>query len=289
MYCQGGHEIIVFVVVIPNPSQHHFSTVVVKNNCHQLPIGTVCFDSSPGRIRVRLPAVTELPWLKSSLYLKRLRHEVEEKTKANNEASIREKIIHNTIQNNLDVASDLYSRNKGLLQVASKKEISWYVRTRLDNDLIFYYFPDLPAPMDNVSRATVPLLTREEATFQLPEARDCLSEEERRQDTNIRSMIVHYILHNMVDSASIFYIQNKSILQDGSKREISRIVTTWILDKGLISRYFPDLPTDNLMSLPLEDFNEGLKDSQQPNADSPPSAAHVSTAPAPNRCPHRGF
>jgi hypothetical protein len=170
---------------------------VVENNCHQLPIGTVCFDSSPGGIHVCLPAVTELPWLKSSLYLKRLRHEVEEKTKANNEASIREKIIHNTIQNNLDVASDLYSRNKGLLQVASKKEISWYVRTRLDNDLIFYYFPDLPAPMDNVSRATVPLLTLEEATFQLSQARVRLSEEERRQDTIIGSMIVRYILHNM--------------------------------------------------------------------------------------------
>ena len=47
-------------------------------------------------------------------------------------------------------------------------------------------------------------------------------------------------------------------------------------------------PLQCLMSLPLEDFNEGLE-SQQPNADSPPSAAHVSTAPAPNRCPHRGF
>jgi hypothetical protein len=61
------------------------------------------------------------------------------------------------IANKIDWASELYLRKVDFLGNTSLKEISWYVYANVDADMIDYYFPNIPPPMNIDELAMTPV------------------------------------------------------------------------------------------------------------------------------------
>jgi Poly(ADP-ribose) polymerase catalytic domain len=178
-YCKGGMEMLVFLVVLPStlplpepkksdespPVQYHPAArprvtrrprmvppyfVVVENNDHQIPIGTVQFESVDGNV------ITESQ--RKANKLKALNKKFQEATQAVKETQLKAEIIQDLIAYKVDVASEKYQKHRSSLSETSKREIAWYVHHRVDEDVIFCYFEDLPEPMDQEEfhRANIP-------------------------------------------------------------------------------------------------------------------------------------
>ena len=149
-YCHGGLQMLVCAVILPVhrvgcPKDY----VVVKNNDHHFPLGTISFS------RVDLAVV------KSSLQQKdqfrELSKRVYESARAADEAALKAKIIQNIIAYSIDIGSELYTKKKDLLSDLSKREIAMYVHRVLDKDVLDVYFPGIPAPMKGSEHDKAPI------------------------------------------------------------------------------------------------------------------------------------
>ena len=148
-YCHGGLELLVFLVVIPNKTAHNICPpdyVVVENNDHQLPLGSVSFKSIDRNANKRSCAMY--------MKLQQLRRTVYEKTQEANEAMLKATIIQLLIRGKDHIASEKYQKHIVDLKATSKREISMYVYRLVDNEVISFYFPDLPEPMRAEERDT---------------------------------------------------------------------------------------------------------------------------------------
>ena len=98
--------------------------VVVANNSHQLPLGTIKFQTAYSR------------W-----YVAKRK---QEQLSMEEDIRVKSQVIQYLINGQLDVASELYQNKERFLTKSSKIEIVWYVlRTCDDKDLVEYLFPNL--------------------------------------------------------------------------------------------------------------------------------------------------
>lgn len=170
-YGKGALEILVFVVVLPtNPKSDYY--VVVENNNHQLPLGTVKYRS----VRKDVIALSQ----NMACQLQALHNEVHYRSQLAKEASVKEKITQHVVQNKADIAAEVYSRNFTLLTVTSKREISWYVHQKIDEGIILFLFPDLPPPMSHQEFVTSQIPSVDKYVAMETSAREELDKKEAR-------------------------------------------------------------------------------------------------------------
>lgn len=204
-YCRGGLEMLVFVVVLPSSvtqtdvtgntayhlTRHHSipsDYVVVPNNDHQLPIGTIRYTAVGN-------CVLHASNTRRSKFLQ-LSKEVYEKSKAAEEGLIKAKIIQRIIAGKLDLASEHYEKNCAVLKPTSKREISWYVHQKLDEDAIPVLFPKLPKPMKIDEMEEAKIQSVDEALRQESEAK-------QRLETERKAAALAGQSHRLVDPAVI--------------------------------------------------------------------------------------
>lgn len=183
-FCQGNLEMLVFVVALPSttylastaiaadtetrscsdrrrrPVPPRF--VVVEDNTHQIPIGTLKFQ-------VLDPRVLEESELHRSR-LQTLSLEVNEKHLASTksidmveETKAKANIIQSLIVNHTDIASERYERFNGMLGEISKREVAWYVHKHVDPDLHNVLFSGLSEPLTALEVSKTTVLGLEEA------------------------------------------------------------------------------------------------------------------------------
>ena len=148
-YCKGGLEMLVFVVVLPPtlPKKEAGKVrtkcppdyVVVENNQHHLALGVLKFHS----VNHSVMALSQ----SRRQSFRALSQEVFVKGRIKQEAETKAKIIQHLIAAKVDVAAELYQKKASSLCHLSKREISWYVHQKLDDDVHSWYFPELPPPM----------------------------------------------------------------------------------------------------------------------------------------------
>ena len=170
-YCKGGMEMLVFVVVLPKPDKHPndddspssrrkynagggstpLDFVVVNNNKHHLAIGTFKFTSVKREVLGQSQ-------MKRAQFL-HLSRDVYEKSQIGREARLKAVIIQHLISGKIDVASEKYQKEgMVVLKESSKKEISWYVHSNVDEGLRDYMFPDLPEPYNSFQELEAAML-----------------------------------------------------------------------------------------------------------------------------------
>ena len=167
-YCNGGLEMLVFLVVIPpaRPQRAPHDYVVVNDNDHQLPLGSFTFKSVDQTV------------LRGSIQkrqqLAHLSRMAEEKTRQANVAMFKATIIQHLIRNKVDVASEKYQKHKDQLCHISKREISMYVHRVVDADVISFYFPELPEPMMAEERDVAAIKSVDETVRDAANAKELL-------------------------------------------------------------------------------------------------------------------
>jgi hypothetical protein len=166
-YCRLGNKMLVFVVVVPStvpptaptpdskgPRKHVKpppDIVVVPTIEHQLPLGVLCFASVSHAALQRSRG--------AKLRLQRLSEELRRKTQQAEISKVKARIIQLLITSGMDVASEVYIKNKDTLDVLTKKEISMWAHRSSDADFVSYYFPDLPEPMTGVEHTAAAIKT----------------------------------------------------------------------------------------------------------------------------------
>lgn len=193
-YCKGGLEMLVFVVILPSTipdiagddtkesasdpkakSQTRRALwyhaippdyVVVENNNHQIPIGTMKFES----VDRNVVNISQSRRQK----LMALSREVFAKSQVTKETQIKAKIIQDLIAGKVDTASRHYEKQRDVLKEVSKREISWYVRQNVEEEVICFYFEGLPEPLSPEEIANTKLLSLDDATKQEQEAKERL-------------------------------------------------------------------------------------------------------------------
>lgn len=159
-YCRDGllgqgFEMLVFLVVVPEKYPCPADMVVVNNNNHQLPLGSITFTNvETGVFQASTQRQRQLSFL-TKLAIKR-----EQEAK---EVAIKAEIIQRLIGSEIDIASEKYQKQILELQDTSKREISMYVHRMLDDEIIPVYFPELPKPMMAAERDTAPIPSVDEA------------------------------------------------------------------------------------------------------------------------------
>ncbi|CAB9525165.1 expressed unknown protein [Seminavis robusta] len=144
--------------------------VVVDNNAHQLPIGVVQFEHLEGNrhrsyygLSSRAHAMATLPQqLGGSVTVTNQFAAgltvAQQAAAAARESEVKAQIMQDLIANKVDVASEKYTKHKAALSETARKEIAWYVRQRVDEDVIPFYFADLLAPIRVAGQQVVPAL-----------------------------------------------------------------------------------------------------------------------------------
>lgn len=287
-YCRGGTEMFVFLVVVPkrdSGTRAPANFVVVNNNSHQIPLGTMFFDSVDQGVVVAAQKLKEK--------LNQLAQDAEAKLLEVAETKIKAAIMQELMKNELEKASHLYLENKAILTDLSKREIAWYAHPFLKNDSRFAtFFPDLPNPLKatelkdanvtslemseqmesrakrNLDRTCV-LFTKKTELQQKKAAEskgsntteslceDSDTEEEQAvaikrtpKPPAILASILHNMTNNRVDVASELYNEKAHILDGFAKREIAQCVRRNIDDPELVPVLFPDLPNPDLPDAP---------------------------------------
>jgi Poly(ADP-ribose) polymerase catalytic domain len=176
-YCKSGLEMLVFVVVLPSTltprnsspasvSQSEKSVphefLVIDNNSHQLPIGTMKFRSVN-------PDVLNASQENRRKFLE-LSKQVFDRCRIAEEGRIKALIMKYLIFGTVDLASELYVKQGSFLKESSKKEISWYVFKTCENDLIDYFFPNLPDPMSPLELSEAHVKSVDDAIQDVTEA-----------------------------------------------------------------------------------------------------------------------
>lgn len=135
-------KMIAFLVVLPMDDTAGKKTkrkypgcppeyIVVPTTANQLPLGVVSFTPTLGTVSSG-----------KARELQKLSKKAREVHVATAEASLRAKVIQHMILDKLDVASELYGRNQGVLSNASKREIAAFaLRKTNDAELVEIYFP----------------------------------------------------------------------------------------------------------------------------------------------------
>jgi hypothetical protein len=170
-YCRGGLEMLVFVVVVPNNRHKNCPPdyVVVENNDHELPLGSVSFKAVDHNVDRQSWAMR--------LKLQQLSKTAIEKTQEANEAMLKATIIQLLIREKIDIASEKYQKHITALNFISKREISMYVHRLLDIEVISFYFPELPEPMMAEERDIATIKSVDEAEREASEAKEELAKE----------------------------------------------------------------------------------------------------------------
>lgn len=140
-YTRGGSDLIVFCVVTPIPDPElkiPINYVVVSENTHQLPLGTLRFTS------VDRAAIERSNRMQA--HLLSLHRAAEEKQRAANEAQRKALVIQLLIQQKADLAEEKYHKYIKSFSYSTKREISMYVYKILDAAVVDCLFPGLPEP-----------------------------------------------------------------------------------------------------------------------------------------------
>jgi len=177
-YCRGGLQMLVFIVVIPRERQERCPAdyVVVSNNDHQLPLGSVSFAAVDREI-----ARASSERQQKLAYLSRFS---DMKTQEANDAMFKATIIQLVIGKKVDIASEKYQKHMAVLSATSKREISMYVHRLLDDEVISYYFPDLPEPMMAAERDTAAIRSVDESERDAAQAKEAL--EKAKMDSSLQ-------------------------------------------------------------------------------------------------------
>jgi Poly(ADP-ribose) polymerase catalytic domain len=268
-YCRRGNAMMVFVVVIPQDSvssmamKHPF--VVVNNNSHQLPIGTLIFS------RVDKIVMDHSKRLRDSLF--KLSQEVDIRIKAAEEAEIKAEIIQSLIAMKIDAASQTYNEHRSNLSELSKRELAWYVKISLVDDVrSAAFFPGLPEPMNNIEMSQVTVENADHAAAHVTRVQHELTVLEKTEGAKKSRLLLHdekqkFFLHaqkqkkwkqqlnatsvyadimeclsaQRLDVASELYMRHGSVLDACATREIARKIRCCV-DEDLVPVLFPDLP-----------------------------------------------
>ena len=137
----SGGKMLVFLVVKPfqRAPKSPIDYIIVPTIEHQLPLGVLSYAKVDAEVLARASAMRAK--------LQRLHEELHDKERQTDIARSKAKVIQKIISDELDVASEIYMKNVHILDLAAKKEISTYARTKFDEDFVCFYFPDLPARM----------------------------------------------------------------------------------------------------------------------------------------------
>ena len=262
----------VFLVILPEratlQSNCPLNYVVVNNNGHQIPLGTILFSSVDKKVasfsaKLKQKVIT----LAQDLEAKQLKVE---------ETQVKAEIMQHLMCHRLRKSSQLYLENKSILSELSNREIAWYVNPFAKADPVRYaaFFPDLPPPLHSNELRDVDVTSVEmsvssesrvkrilERTHTLAEkskknsarksskevpkeSRDEEEERPEQKSISIVSAILEHITHDRMDVASEMYTKKLHQLDGFAKREISQCVwrNTDDDDKDMIGFYFPDLP-----------------------------------------------
>ena len=113
--------------------------IVVPNPKHQLPLGVLSYRRVKKEVLAHAVAMRmKLQQLHMELQLKEHRASI---------ARLKAKIIQKIINDDLDVASEIYQKSSQCLDLAAKKEISMFAYTKYDENFVCFYFPNLPERM----------------------------------------------------------------------------------------------------------------------------------------------
>jgi hypothetical protein len=195
-YCKGGLEMILFVVVLPstlpeeeekaskdakvtafdlqrNKKYHAIpkDTVVVQNNDHQIPIATIKFNAVD-RNAMTYSMVRRAKFMELS-------REVFNKSQDARETVLKEKIMRMLISGEIDVAAEKYAKARSILKHSSKRELAWYVHQNMDEEVIPFYFEELPEPMKPADLEKSDVKSVEEAEKMEKEAKEKLETERK--------------------------------------------------------------------------------------------------------------
>lgn len=126
----------VFLVIMPKNDEMYktkpFSYVVVENNHHQLPIGSLTYTS------VDQAVLSTSNSMRSRL--KALNEEALQKEKEAKSNQIKAKIIQLIISREVEHAGQVYNRNKSMFDLKMRKEIAMYAYEGYDEDFVSFYF-----------------------------------------------------------------------------------------------------------------------------------------------------
>jgi hypothetical protein len=178
-YCKGGKQMLVFVVVVPtiwdDKRQCPHNIIVVPTNEHQLPLGVMNFDSVSSAALARSSA--------SRARLQQLSERVLKTSVQASVAKLKARIIQLIIKDQIDLAGEVYERNKDAFCDLSKSEISMYAHRRYDADFVIFYFPSLPEPMTVEERDAAAIKSVEHLEQDLSSAKRQLAQERQQQLT----------------------------------------------------------------------------------------------------------
>ena len=290
-YCKGGTEMFVFLVVVPKRVAAAVATraarvpanfVVVQNNSHQIPLGTMFFDSVDKGV---LEASQKLRGK-----LNQLAKDAEAKVLEVEETKLKAAIMQELMKNEFEKASKLYLENKEVLTELSKREIAWYAQPILKDDPRYAtFFPDLPlalkamelkdaniTSLDMAERMECRAKRNLERTHKLLEKKQeqeqkKLAEEKATLGTdgdsddekevvatkraptvprNVLGSILHNMTCNRMDIASELYMEKGHILDGFAKREIAACVRRNMEEPEMIPFLFPNLPDPDAATTP---------------------------------------
>lgn len=165
-YCDEGNEMLVFAVVEPRKRRPDCPPdyVVVANNSHQLPLGTVTFEGVEAQVMSYSSRMR-----KQLAYLSKIANR---KAQEANDAMHKAEIIQLLIGKKVDIASEKYQNYLVDLSDTSKREIAMYVHRLVDKALFSYYFPELPEPMKTEERDVANIRSVEEAEREAKAAKE---------------------------------------------------------------------------------------------------------------------
>uniref|UniRef100_A0A7S3DQU0 PARP catalytic domain-containing protein n=1 Tax=Entomoneis paludosa TaxID=265537 RepID=A0A7S3DQU0_9STRA len=196
-YCHGGNKMLVFCVVVPESCRKHKevvdsqppasipfpsfgsllqpastdippSYVVVPTIAHQVPLGVVTFK---GLCQYAMDYSRKM-----RLNLKQLGDEVDRKKRKEQEAEIKAKIIQYLIKKCIDTAGSTYEKNQDKLSHLSKREIAMYANRMYDEEVVQFYFPDLPPPMSVAEHGKEEILSVDKTRQEVSDAKQAYSD-----------------------------------------------------------------------------------------------------------------
>jgi len=222
--------------------------VVVPTTEHQLSIGVLSFRGVQSEVLERSQ--------KMSRRLHQLSHKIREMENRANKARVKAKIIQKIIHDELDIAAEVYQKNRDYMCIASKREVSKYAHQKYDSEFVAYYFPDLPQPMTAEEEAqivSVDALDKEleyqrrkqaraktRISAPVPSSKRAWSaapgsafapvgqsdqtscKMEHPNEAAARISIIHKVVQGQLDAAAVEYDSNRDHLCDVCKKEIKK-------------------------------------------------------------------
>lgn len=146
-YCKSGLQMLAFAVVElpqdtftsakrPKPPDY----VVIENTALQFPLGVVSFNGADAKVQRRSSVMRTK--------LKKLNQEARNKAIEAEELKYKASLIQYIVNEKWDICERKWNQSKDTLSKQSRREISMFAHTKLqDDELISCLFPDMPPPM----------------------------------------------------------------------------------------------------------------------------------------------